>query len=137
MSAASIVVALYIAGLLEPDGLLWLAATQAVVVALAYIAPVPGGGFSNTEPAPRLQKSRAPWPAGATFCDQDPSQEFKLPEAIQGGEAQGGKQIVHGLWEQVGAQATSIAGGEWTQAIASAAPATGKTNAEIEPRNRR
>ena len=36
------VVALYIAGRLEPEGLLWLAATQAVVVALAYVAPVPG-----------------------------------------------------------------------------------------------
>jgi hypothetical protein len=64
-------------------------------------------------------------------------QEFKLEEAIQGGKAQGNKQIIHGLWEQFGAQATSIAGGEWTQAIASGAPATGKTNAEIEPRNSR
>jgi peptidoglycan/LPS O-acetylase OafA/YrhL len=36
------VVALYIAGRLEPQGLLWLAATQVVVDALAYVAPVPG-----------------------------------------------------------------------------------------------
>jgi peptidoglycan/LPS O-acetylase OafA/YrhL len=36
------VVALYIAGRLEPEGLLWLAASQVVVVALAYVAPVPG-----------------------------------------------------------------------------------------------
>ena len=34
--------ALYIAGRLEPEGLLWLAASQVVVVALAYVAPVPG-----------------------------------------------------------------------------------------------
>jgi hypothetical protein len=36
------VVALYIAGCLQPEGLLWLAATQIVVVALAYVAPHPG-----------------------------------------------------------------------------------------------
>jgi peptidoglycan/LPS O-acetylase OafA/YrhL len=36
------VAALYIAGRLQPEGLLWLAASQAVIVALAYVAPVPG-----------------------------------------------------------------------------------------------
>jgi peptidoglycan/LPS O-acetylase OafA/YrhL len=36
------VATLYIAGRLEPEGLLWLAASQVVVVALAYVAPAPG-----------------------------------------------------------------------------------------------
>jgi peptidoglycan/LPS O-acetylase OafA/YrhL len=42
MASLVFVAALYIAGRLEPEGLLWLAATQTIVVALAYIAPVPG-----------------------------------------------------------------------------------------------
>jgi hypothetical protein len=82
-----------------------------------------------------LQKSPAPWPAGRISAIKTQAKILNWRKPSKTAKRKAASKSSTDCGSRLALKSTSIAGGEWTQAIASAAPATGKTNAAIEPRN--